>query len=103
MDQGFNLIQGGFSSPSWSMMVHRSPSLSIMNGPEDFFLLNLAFLEQIKYNYCPNLKFIKKDNITINNDEVMYTKSLTTQKMVTLSLGFSFEKVKPESPAFKND
>ena len=56
------------------------------------FLINQAFSVLFKYHYSPDMEFIKKDNIIINDREINYKPVLAPYKTFEVAIGISFEK-----------
>jgi len=48
------------------------------------------FVVQVKYNYCPNIQHVKKEDIYIEDDEIMYETCNLNMQLLTVSLGLFF-------------
>ena len=58
------------------------------------FVINGYFTLQVKYNYSPLIKFVKKENIVVENNTITYNPSYAEVNAIVISLGISFEKAK---------
>jgi len=48
------------------------------------------FVFQVKYNYCPNIKHVKKEDIHVVDDEIVYDSSKSKLQLVTVCLEVYF-------------
>ena len=56
-------------------------------------VINRIFSLQVKYNFGPDIEFIKKEDIVVNNYEVGYDPTSSPYRAIVIALGFSFQSV----------
>ena len=60
-------------------------------------VVNRLLVVKVKYDRSPEIEFVPKNGIAVVNDQILYESKKSKMQIISLSLGFSLEKLLDKS------